>query len=606
MKLYRFLVPISLLLLILLVPTRVPLAAETASIVAYDITVTLSEDCTYLEGQERVIWTNPGSIPVQEMYFHLYPNAFRPNSSFLLETKGVRRGERLSAAGYGYMELRQVRAQGRNLNWQFVQPDDGNQEDGTLMRVSLPQPVAPGDSIRLDIEFVVKLPMVFARMGKYVSFVMAGQWFPKVAAYETAGTRGRQLDGWNVHQYHANTEFYANFGTYRVTINVPKTHMVAASGQLLEGPRIQGNKRQYVFQAEKVHDFAWAADNNFCEHQATFSSEIQPEVAINLYLQPQHEYLLNHYLQVAKTTLDCLSRWLVPYPYPSLTIVCPRAGAIGAGGMEYPTLITGWDASVHDRDLIGRVLIHEIIHQYFYGLVATNEVEEAWLDEGFTSYLEDKIIAHAFNGQLATAKEATSILMPEPLVKEGWKYSDNYSYQANAYVRGKLILHEIERLIGWERMQTALQVYCQRFLYDHPSTADWQQVLEEVTGQSWQAFFANYIYGAGMQDYAIDEVATAGERTSVWLSGPREERELVLRVALADGTSVDLVWNPIVQSQLTFEHSAPPVSLELDPAPHRVLLDHNRSNNRYYVKASNWLDLWLTQLLQFCLRLLGW
>jgi hypothetical protein len=599
-------IPVLLLLLLLLLPMGPALAAGHHNFVDYDIKVTLSDGCNYLRGTERILWTNPGQTPVSEIYLHLYPNAFREGSSFLNESKRLRRGVHLSASGYGYMELSQVRAEGRILGWEFVQPDDGNEQDKTLVRVSLPRELALGETIAMDVEFVVKLPSVFARMGRHGSFVMAGQWFPKVAAYETAGVRGRPKDGWNVHQYHANTEFYANFASYRVTINVPRTHTVAATGELVEGPRVIGHERQYVFQAQKVHDFAWAADNNFRERQSLFSSATQPEVLIQLYLQPEHEYLVSHYVQAARATLQRLSQWLAPYPYSTLTIVCPRAGATGAGGMEYPTLVTGWDAAAHDPGIIYRVLVHEIIHQYFYGLVATNEVGEAWLDEGFTSYLEDKIMADAFNQQLSTATEATSILAPEPLVQEGWKYSSNHAYQANAYLRGKLILHEIERLIGWEQMQTALQTYCNRYLYGHPCTADWQQVLAEVTGKSWSAFFDYYVYGAGMQDYGIDDVVTSGLHTILKLSGPREERELVLRLHYADGTSKELSWNPATSDEVALQHHVPLVSVELDPMPYQVQLDNNRSNNRYQVSMSNWLPLWLTQLLQLLMGLFGW
>lgn len=591
-------------------PVAPSVASQPQHTVEYDIIVTLSKDFARLEGQEQVVWTNPGDTPVAELFLHLYPNAFRPDSTFLKESKGLRRGERMSQNSFGQMELRQVNSGGRKLSCQFVQPDDGNEQDRTLVRVSLPGAVGPGESIRLDIEFYVQLPDVFTRMGKHGQFVMAGQWFPKVAAYETAGTRGRETDGWSAHQYHANTEFYANFARYRVTINVPRTHAVAATGRLLASPQIKGEQRQYIYEAESVHDFVWAADSAFIERQTLFATATQPEVSIQLYLQPEHEYLVGHYFEAAKATLDRLSSWLAPYPYQNLSVVCPRAGASGAGGMEYPTLVTGWDASLHDLDSIYTVLVHEIVHQYFYGLVASNEFEEAWLDEGFTSYLEDKIMADAFGRYLAPAVEATTIFLPEPLVLVGWEYSSAYAYQSNVYVRGKLILHEIERIIGWEKMQDALRTYCNRFIYSHPTTADWQQVIEDVTGHSWATFFDYYIYRAGMQDYAIDEVETesvsTGQRTTVRLSGPIEDRDIQLRVTFADGTSRDLNWNPTAAKQIDFEHAASLVSLELDPAPYQVLLDHIRSNNRLQVRASNWLVVWLSHLLQLFTRLFGW
>lgn len=601
---------ILLLVLLVLPITSLAAAPEPENIVEYDIVVTLDQDCSRLDGQERVVWTNPGSTPVTEMFLHLYPNAFRPGSTFLTESKGSRHGERIAQSNYGQMELSKVQSGGRGLNCQFVQPDDGNEQDLTLVCISLPHAVGPGESIRLDIDFSVQLPEVFTRMGKYGEFVMAGQWFPKLAAYETAGTRGRSQDGWNAHQYHANTEFYANFGYFKVTINVPKTHTVAATGKMVASPLVKGGQRQYVFEAHGVHDFAWAADSTFVERQILFERPTQPEMRIQLYLQPEHEYLVARYFEAAEATMARLSSWFTPYPYPTLTIVCPRAGASGAGGMEYPTLVTGWDASIHNLDTIRTVLVHEIVHQYFYGLVASNEFEEAWLDEGFTSYIEDKIMADAFEHRLAPAVEAASVFVPEPLVLDGWKYSSAYAYQSNVYLRGKLVLHEIERLIGWPEMQAALREYVRRFMYSHPTTADWQATLEDVTGRNWESFFDAYVYSDLMQDYSIAGVITqataTGWSSSVELAGPVEERKLHLKVIFDDGSTCDLTWNPAAGNQISFEHNNPLRSLELDPVPYKVILDHVRVNNSYQVRASNWLATWLSHLLQLFSQLLGW
>ena len=112
----------------------------------------------------------------------------------------------------------------------FVQPDDGNKDDHTLLKIPLPKPVGPGEQVTIKTEFLVKLPAAFARMGYVDDFVMAGQWFPKVAAYERKGTRGRTEPGWDLHQYHGNSEFYADFGMYDVKIQVPANYIVAATG----------------------------------------------------------------------------------------------------------------------------------------------------------------------------------------------------------------------------------------------------------------------------------------------------------------------------------------------------------------------------------------
>ncbi|MGI6358134.1 MAG: M1 family metallopeptidase [Bacillota bacterium] len=603
------------LAVLLQVPTHTihSVAPAPVPIVDYSITVSLDQSIQALHGKQTVTWTNLGTAATNEMYLHLYANAFRPGSTFLKECGGRLRGQRLKEGDYGEILLESLQSGGKDLAWSYVQPDDGNEQDRTLVLVQLPESVAPGQSVRLTMSFTVKLPTVFARMGKYGQFVMAGQWFPKVAAYEPAGIRGRTADGWNAHQYHANTEYYANFGRYQVTIIVPNTHSVAATGQLASGPKeIEGQRRQYVFIADRVHDFAWAADSSFVQRQAVIESAEQPPVTVQLYLQPEHEGLAEQYFAAARETLNRLAEWLGPYPYPVLNLVCPTAGALGAGGMEYPMLVTGWDASMQNLHSLHTVLVHEIIHQYFYGLVASNEFEEAWLDEGFTSYLEDKIMEQAFGHTVQPAVEATSVYNPEPLVLEGWKYSSDYAYQSNAYIRGKLILHELERRLGWELMREVLREYCRQYRFGHPATADFQRVLERVSGQDFDRFFADYVFGAGMQDLSIVRASTgpAGSAfsTTAWIAQPHADRLTVrLWARYADQSGEELTLTIAGREQtFSWEHEQPLVSLELDPEPYQVILDNVRINNLYAVRPTNRWAMLLSYFLHLLSQWIGW
>ena len=595
-----------------LLPGIARAAPKYVSTVDYSIIVNLDQAISTLTGQEIVAWTNRGTVPTSELYLHLYPNAFRVNSTFLRESSGMLRTDRMARDGYGEMNLITLQLAGRDLPWAYVQPDDGNKSDRTLARVALTAPVAPGQTLRFTAAFTVKLPEVFARMGKSGQFVMAGQWFPKVAAYEPAGTRGRTADGWDTHQYHGNTEFYADFGHYQVTINVPSGHTVAATGQLAGGPKQQNGQRQYVFVADRVHDFAWATDNDFVYKAATIQSASQPAVKVQLYLQPEHEQLADQYFLAAKETVTRLGEWFAPYPYPNLSLVCPTAGAGGAGGMEYPTLVTGWDGSVQDVGSLYTVLVHEITHQYFYGLVASNEFEEAWLDEGFTSYIEDKIMVEAFGRSPQPAIEATSVQDPQPLVLDGWKYHTAYSYESNVYTRGKLVLHEIERQIGWEQMKAVLRQYVATYFYGHPSTRDFQQVLQQVTGRDWSQFFDAYIYGSAMQDLAIQQVNTQkvgdGYSTKVEVVQMLQEQHQVRLVARFDDSSEEEYSLNIdqVRNEFSFQHSRPLQSLELDPEPYQVILDNARMNNFYAVHLNSRWSLWLSYFLHLLSQWVGW
>jgi hypothetical protein len=482
-------------------------------LVHYDISVKLDADQKKLHGTQWVTWTNPGQKPVSELYFHLYPNAFRSKqTTFNRESGGkLRRDVMHEDSSFGDMTIKQIRIlQGPDITktLQYVQPDDQNEQDQTVAYVTLPTPLQPGEKVSLNLEFTVSLPQVFARMGYYGDFVMAGQWFPKLAVYEPIGRRGVTEEGWNAHQYHGNSEFYADFATYQVSINAPKNYTIAATGFPVGDTTLEQNDtKTWNFAANDVHDFAWSASPHFVHIDKSFSSENVPGVKIKLYLDPSHQHLKERYFKAATASLEMLSDWYGAYPYSTLSIVVPPSGAGGAAGMEYPTLVTAWDASNESPgEELERVVVHEIGHQYWYGMVASNEFEEAWLDEGFTSYVEDKIMKAAYQSLEYFPFEATTITRPEPLVHHSWNYSGYDSYASNVYTRAKLVLHSLERQIGEPTMKAVLRTYFDRWKFGHPNTRDFQRVVEEVTFKDWTAYFNAYIYGSSMVDYAVKQI----------------------------------------------------------------------------------------------------
>ena len=409
------------------------------------------------------------------------------------------------------MVIREIRtASGEVLTSRmaFIQPDDGNEYDRTLMQLRLSEPLLPGEQITLHLQFEVELPFAFARMG-YVGddFVMAGQWFPKLAAYEREGSRDRNEEGWNLHQYHGNSEFYADFGIYNVRIQVPSDYIVAATGFPIKKAVVTDQTKTYHFYADDVHDFAWAASPHFVYFEEPFSTPDVPGVKIKLYLDPKHAHLKERYFYAAKRSLARFGEWYGSYPYSTLSIVVPPEGGSGAGGMEYPTLITAWAADEDDPSFeLERVLVHEIGHQYFYGMVASNEFEEAWLDEGFTSYAEDKLMRLEYGLVTNLALEASYMTSPAALQLFSWHYDSHSHYADNVYIRGKLVLQDIERLISTKTMDRVMRAYFQRWKFKHPTTRDFQKVLEQQTGRSWETYFNDFVYGGLMADYAVDAI----------------------------------------------------------------------------------------------------
>ncbi|HLL96887.1 MAG TPA: hypothetical protein VK404_18075, partial [Spirosoma sp.] len=205
----------------------VPLSPRLAN---YQIDVTLDADTKKLTGRETLTWRNASTDVIQELQFHLYLNAFRNDkSTFMRESGGQLRGDQIDRTGdegtYGSIDITSMNVRGGpSLTYQFFQPDDNNRDDRTVIRVPLSKPLGPGETIVLDIRFRAKLPKIFARTGFSRDYFLVGQWFPKIGVYESAGTRYAKQGQWNCHQFHAHSEFYADYGVYDVNITTPKAY----------------------------------------------------------------------------------------------------------------------------------------------------------------------------------------------------------------------------------------------------------------------------------------------------------------------------------------------------------------------------------------------
>lgn len=562
-------------------------------VVEYHIDVSLREDGQHLDGMQDVTWTNPGRKPVSEIYFHLYPNAFQSSkTTFMTESGGKLRQDKATLNSRSHIELHSLQTlEGESLlpRLQYMQPDDGNVNDYTLARLRLPEEVAPGKSVTLKMSYEVKLPEVFARIGYSGDFVMAGQWFPKLAVYETVGMRGRTSEGWNVHQYHGNSEFYSDFGIYSVKIRVPESHTVAATGFQTKPIVTKDGQKLFQFYAEDVHDFAWAASPDFVYEELAYSDKGIPGVRIKLYLDPLHAELKDRYFHAARSALSSYAKWYGSYPYNTLSIVVPPAGANGAGGMEYPTLITSFAAVSENPGYdLERTVVHEIGHQYWYGMVASNEFEEAWLDEGFTSYAEDKVMEAAYGITPNLRLEASYMTDPAPLKQPSWAYNDSSHYAENVYMRAKLVLLDIENKVGDKLMDRIMRTYFQKYKFKHPATGDFQRVVEQVTKAKWTDYFNQYVYNNHTADISVEAIEVkkverdgeTGYESNILiqrnggLTGP-----VPILLRFADGSTLMKEWaDAETHVKYTEVSTSPLQSVTVDPDQTNVL-DNKLINN---------------------------
>ncbi|MCM3270455.1 M1 family metallopeptidase [Paenibacillus elgii] len=592
-------------------------------IVEYHLSAELDAQGKSIRGTASLTWKNPGSAPVQELYFHLYPNAFESKkSTFMKESGGKLRQDANKEGSFGSMTVSSIKTlDGNEIELsdriEYVQPDDGNKDDRTLIKVPLPKAVGPGERVTLRTDFSVKLPQVFARMGYAGDFVMAGQWFPKVAVYEPKGVRGRADEGWNLHQYHGNSEFYSDFGIFDVKLKVPSAYTVAATGFPTKPVADDGKTRTYTFYADDVHDFAWSASPHFVYFEEPYATPHVPGVRIKLYLDPKHERLKARYMTAAKKALARYSQWYGSYPYSTLSIVVPPADGNGAGGMEYPTLVTAWGAAEDNPSLeLERVVVHEIGHQFWYGMVANNEFEEAWLDEGFTSYAEDRIMEAEYGVRPNLLVESSYITNPAALKLHSWGYGGHNQYAENVYTRAKLVLKAMERQAGLETMDKILRTYFQRWKFKHPGTADFQRTVEDVTKLSWQEFFHQYIYNGMMVDYAVTgiKVRNATENGQPVYENSVQLRKLggtyhnvPIRFRFADGSELDKTWDGVDSEVIMkLNHASPLAWVALDPQ-HSIVLENKRINSFMKTEVDTKLSVrWNMGIVKFLETLFGW
>ncbi len=541
--------------------SSLPLCAQLARPVAsYDIRASLDASKHVIAGEQTLDWVNDSPDTVPTLQFHLYMNAFRNSrSTFFRESGGQLRGDQAAEDGWGWIRVDFLRLEdGTDLTGQLrcISPDDGNPDDCTVAEVPLPAPVRPGGALRLKMRFTTQLPKVFARTGYRGDFHLAGQWFPKIGVWETKGFRYAEKSGWNCHQFHANSEFYANFGDYRVELTVPSHFVVGATGELVRRTDDAARKTStYLFVQPSVTDFAWTAQPGFLRFERLFDAgrEVSAEelaavrklhgigeeearlsdVKMIALIQPEHAEQTERHFHALRTALKHFGLAYGRYPYRTITVVDPPHGAGGAGGMEYPAFITAGTSYGMPEDvlMLEIVTVHEFGHQFWMQLVASNEFEESWLDEGFNTYSTGKIMDRVYGGTSlpllvfgrnlwsflnlprltqASMDRASHVGYPvrDPLVRRAWEFYDSSSYGVSSYSRTAVALRTLEGLLGEETMARAMRTYHQRWRFRHPHSRDFQQVVNEVSGRNMDWFFDQFIYGARRLDYGVSEIGS--------------------------------------------------------------------------------------------------
>lgn len=558
-------------------------------VASYTMSARLDDRARTVVGSATIRFKNPSRKPSDHLYFHLYLNAFSGHETLFLRNKASRSGQRHGAPGEIVVHSLFSPAFGKENLWPEDPRSPGDAEDRTDIQVPLPRPLLGFEEIELRLEFTAHLPEIVERTGFERDFFLVAHWFPKLAKRETNGQ-------WAHFPFHPHGEFYADFGDYDVTLEVPPAYVVGSTGKLTRlGATEQGLVR-YRAQVQGVHDFAWTAWPGFLQEKR----EVQG-VEVTL-LRPPHTP------RVAKATWDTLEKGLThlgaaygPYPYPTLTVAVPPEWAMRAGGMEYPTFITtGGSELISFLGLkhVQLLTIHELGHQWFQGMLATNEMAYPFLDEGVTSYAESRYLNEVFGdgsladwhwftvSRLAGARYVNMRFPGKQAITSSAPQFDSFrSIGSLVYARPTLALETLGRVYGKEKLHAALSLYSERFRFRHPKPRDLLQVLGEVMGKEARIQAQLMFEERGWIDYSLSSLKTRPHGKG-FVSSISVERAgdldlpVTVRVHFSGDSSQDHAL-PAGRRTHSFiiEHKSPIHFAEVDPEQ-SILLDENLENNR--------------------------
>ena len=477
--------------------------------VNYKMEVDIDVKTFKYSGRQELLYTNNSPDSLKKVFYHLYFNAFQPGSEMSVRVKtGKDKNTRfdididsLRPDEIGYLKVFNLKQDGVTLK---------NELSETILEVLLSDPLGPGESTRLTLDFEGQVPKLVRRAGRNsaegVALSMA-QWYPKIAEYD--------YEGWNAEPY-LGREFHGVWGDFDVTLTIDKKYIVAASGYLQNPDNVghgysdskgkaKKGKLKWHFVAPKVHDFTWSADPDYVHD--TFKGP--NDVILHFFYKDNAQYNENWKNLQPKTAelMRFYNQTIGEYPYKQYTVAQG-----GDGGMEYAmlTLITG---NRNFDSLVG-VTAHELAHSWFQHVLATNEMKYEWMDEGFTTYIstlaEDEVLnknnffplERSYNNYLYLALSGKE----EPQQTNANRYEYNLAYELSAYSKGAVFLGQLGYVIGADKLAKTLKEYYRLHKFQHPLPNDFRRIAERVSGIQLKWYLTDWTQTIKTIDYGIKSV----------------------------------------------------------------------------------------------------
>ena len=521
-----------------------------------DINVDVS-DFTY-DGDQSIIYTNNSNDTISKVYYHLFFNAFKPNSQMDTRSRTIRDPDRrvgsrivaLEKEDYGDISVSSLQQDGKDISYEMNE---------TVLLARLNKPLLPGKRTKLSMVFTAQVPLQIRRSGKLnkegVDMTMT-QWFPKLAEYDH--------EGWHPNPY-IGREFHGVWGNYSVNITIDKDYVVGGTGYLQNANEIghgysekepkesDSETNTWEFYAPNVHDFAWAADPDYIHDIKQSESGVdlhffyKPTVNVDDWKKLQDDSIL---------LMKFFEENIGPYPWKQYSIIQG-----GDGGMEYAmcTMITGERSY---PSLLG-VTAHEMAHAWFQHLLATNEAKHAWMDEGFTEYITS-LSENYVNDKTPEFPHKSSYDRYYLLASSGFeqaqtthsdRYDYNFAYGASAYSKGSVFLSQLGYIIGKENLDKTLKRYYEEFKFKHPTPNDFKRVAEKVSDLELEWYLNEWTRTPHKIDYGIDVSLLELQRVITLKRKARIPMPIEVVVSYEDGSSeMYYIPNDLLQGYKSFEN----------------------------------------------------
>lgn len=537
--------------------------------IKYNMNIDMNVQTNQYKGKQTIQYWNNSPDTLDRVFFHLYWNAFQPGS--MMDERSRRQGivqvprggrnapdwdprvmdriQNLKPDEIGYEKVNSIKMNGREQKTKLHE---------TILEVMLDRPILPKSQVTFDMDWDAQIPLQIRRSGRdnpstNVRYTMT-QWYPKMVEYD--------YEGWHPTPYIAR-EFYGVWGDYDVTISIDKAYIIGGSGYLQNaaqvgygyeepGTRVQrpaGNKLVWKFSAPNVHDFAWAADPDFVH----LSKKIRPDLTLHVLYDKADSRVQewNNIIPKMEKIIPFVEKKFGAYPYKQYSWIHG-----GDGGMEYPmaTMVSGPGDGV---------TVHEFLHSWYQGFLATNESLYPWMDEGFTTFAEDEAIAYlnnsnefphegSYNSYFALVKSG----LEEPMTTHADHYNTNFAYSIASYSKGAVFLAQLGYIVSDSVRDKIMLEYYRQWRFKHPNVNDFIRVAEKESGLILDWYKQYWVNTTRTIDYGIDSLWEAGGATNIRLAKiGMMPMPIDVRITFKDGSSE---WHYVPAYQMFGEKPAEP------------------------------------------------